>query len=38
MTTTTERIEDVEDLEQTPVKQHPYRWRLNRAGITNVWF
>jgi len=22
----------------TPPKHHPYRWRLHRAGITNVWF
>lgn len=24
-------------LEQTPAKHHPYRWRMNRAGIVNVW-
>lgn len=26
------------DLEKTPAKHHPYRWRLNRGGIVNVWF
>ena len=25
------------ELEQTPAKHHPHRWRLNRAGIVNVW-
>lgn len=24
--------------EQTPAQHHPYRWRLHRGGITNVWF
>jgi uncharacterized protein (TIGR02680 family) len=23
---------------ETPAKHHPNRWRLNRAGIVNVWF
>lgn len=22
----------------TPAQHHPHRWRLHRAGITNVWF
>jgi len=31
---------DEEDfsLDATPVAHHPHRWRLHRAGITNVWF
>src|SRR5690348_3363322 len=27
-----------DDQDQTPAKHHPYRWRLNRAGIVNVWY
>src|SRR4051794_9915001 len=23
--------------DQTPLRQHPYRWRLSRAGFVNVW-
>ncbi len=23
--------------DQTPLRQHPYRWRLSRAGFINVW-
>ncbi|UDY25017.1 hypothetical protein [Nocardioides sp. Kera G14] len=26
----------VED--QTPAQHHPYRWRMRRAGIVNVWY
>lgn len=25
------------ELDDTPAKHHPYRWRLHRAGIVNVW-
>jgi uncharacterized protein (TIGR02680 family) len=27
-----------EDVNQTPAKHHPGRWRLHRGGILNVWF
>ncbi|WP_435771368.1 TIGR02680 family protein [Nocardioides sp. SYSU DS0651] len=24
--------------DQTPAQHHPYRWRMRRAGIVNVWY
>lgn len=27
-----------EDLDQTPPRHHPSRWRINRGGIVNVWY
>jgi uncharacterized protein (TIGR02680 family) len=39
MTTTQEADAAVdEDLQQTPAKHHPNRWRLHRGGIVNCWF
>lgn len=26
------------DVDQTPAKHHPYRWRLHRAGLVDTWF
>lgn len=26
-----------DSFDQTPQQQHPYRWRLSRAGFVNVW-
>src|SRR6476646_3887340 len=26
------------DIDQTPAKHHPYRWRLHRAGLIDTWF
>lgn len=28
----------LDGVEQTPAKHHPYRWRLNRAGLVDVWY
>jgi uncharacterized protein (TIGR02680 family) len=28
----------LEDVDQTPAKHHPYRWRLHRAGLIDTWF
>jgi uncharacterized protein (TIGR02680 family) len=35
---TTLPINVVDEIHQTPPQHHPYRWRLHRGGITNVWF
>lgn len=26
------------DVDQTPAKHHPHRWRLHRAGLIDTWF
>lgn len=28
----------LETADQTPPKHHPYRWRMNRAGLVDVWY
>ncbi|HTW16289.1 MAG TPA: TIGR02680 family protein [Nocardioides sp.] len=30
--------EGIETADQTPPKHHPYRWRMNRAGLVDVWY
>lgn len=38
MTLTQTPTEGIETADQTPPKHHPYRWRMNRAGLVDVWY
>ena len=38
MTLTQTPSEGLETADQTPPKHHPYRWRMNRAGLVDVWY
>jgi uncharacterized protein (TIGR02680 family) len=38
MTFTQTSSEGLETAGQTPPKRHPYRWRMNRAGLLDVWY
>ncbi|QWF24334.1 TIGR02680 family protein [Nocardioides sp. LMS-CY] len=38
MTLTQIPTEGIETADQTPPKHHPYRWRMNRAGLVDVWY
>ncbi|MCZ4498285.1 MAG: hypothetical protein JWQ74_838 [Marmoricola sp.] len=38
MTLTQTPSEGLETADQTRQKRHPYRWRMNRAGLVDVWY
>jgi uncharacterized protein (TIGR02680 family) len=31
-------FEGLDSIEQTQPQHHPYRWRMNRAGILDIWY
>ncbi|GAA2019678.1 TIGR02680 family protein [Nocardioides kribbensis] len=38
MTSTATPVDGLDSDHQTPPRHHPYRWRMHRAGLVDVWF
>lgn len=38
MTPLSQAADGLAAVAQTPARHHPFRWRLHRAGIVNVWY